>query len=122
MWLRKAEMRRLLAQLAAAQSRAEKAEERLDCERLRNDRVSIGLINRFMTSQVKTYAVAPEEEAAPQKQPELVQARDPFKEAEREEYGRMAIDAGNAREDGYALWDAKERGERMPYEMSEQVS
>ena len=61
MWIRKREWRRLLQQVGDAQKRVETAEQRLEAERQRNDKVTLNILDRFFTSQIKTYAVSPDE-------------------------------------------------------------
>lgn len=121
MWVSKSEMRRLLHQLATAESRARRAEDTLAAERQRHDWAILQLTSRFVVKQ-GLYGLDHEPPAAPAPEPRRF-IRPPTEEddAKLEYYKQCYREAGRSEEEATALWEAEMRGEQVmyPYEQSD---
>lgn len=114
-WSNQVEIRRLLEHVAKAEKRAELAEQRLETERKSKDYLTLELASRVMTAS-RQYGIS-ERIVEPKRLTSTPEASlTPFEETEREQFGQFALEQGYDKEDGYRQWDAKQRGELMPYE------
>jgi hypothetical protein len=121
MWVSKTEMRRLLAQVSAAESRAQRAEDSLAAERARHDWLSLQLTSRVVTKH-GGYGLDHEPPTPALPDPRnFVRVPSAEDDAKREYYIRCFREAGKSEEEAVALWEAEMRGEqvRYPYEDTE---
>jgi hypothetical protein len=113
-WSNRSEILRLLEQVAKAEKRAELAELRLETERKSKDYLTLELASRVMTAS-RQYGIVERVEEKREARPQ-VEALTAFQEAEREQWANFAVAEGLEKEDGYAKWEAHQRGELLPYE------
>jgi len=118
MWITKAEMRRLLNQISAAESRAIRAEDALAAERQSKDWLTLQLASRVVTKggQYGLEHEAPKLQSPPAAHP-LGFTHEPtdVDNAKLEYYIQCARNAGvpNYEEDARAKWEAEMRGELL---------
>jgi hypothetical protein len=119
MWVSRAEMRRLVQQLAAAEKRALRAEDALAAERQRHDWKDLQLLSRAVTKS-GGYGLE-HEQRAESPPPQFIQPPTPEEEARRDYYVKCYLEAGRSAEEAEAIWEAERRGEvvRYPYEDAE---
>jgi len=117
MWVSKSEMRRLLAQISTAESRAQRAEDTLAAERARHDWKDLQLLNRAVTKN-GGYALDHEksEPALPTPHPRgFTHEPTDIDLAKLEWYKQCAVNAGKDEDDAVLKWEAEMRGEQLTY-------
>lgn len=129
MWVSKSEMRRLLAQLSAAESRAIESENRLTAERERldglvaserqsKDWLTVQLASRVVTKHGQ-YGLDHEipVKEVPQANPKgFIREPNEYDLAVLKQYQQWAREAGQSEEDAREKWEAEMRGESVNYE------
>jgi hypothetical protein len=120
MWVSRSELRRLLAQISAAESRAKRAEEALAAERQSKDWLTLQLTSRLVTKSGQ-YGLdheksEPSQPSSPHPHPRGY-TRDPTEIdlAKLEWYKQCAVAAGKDEDDALMKWEAEMRGEQPVY-------
>ena len=121
MWVSRSEMRRLLKQIAAAESRATRAEDALAAERSRHDWTTLQLTSRFVVKQGLYGLDYERPEPASSDPRKFTQPLSVEDKAKREYYVRCFVEAGRSEEEAIDLWEREMRGEQVRYPYEEQM-
>jgi len=118
MWVSKSEMRRLLAQISTAESRALRAEDALAAERQSKDWLTLQLTSRLVTKSGQ-YGLDHEKSEPSQTATQHPRGytHDPTEIdlAKLEWYKQCAVLAGKDEDDAVMKWEAEMRGEQPIY-------
>jgi len=120
MWVSRAEMRRLLQQVAAAETRAQRAEDALAAERASKDWLTVQLASRVVTKhgQYGLDHAAPTKEPPPPAIPAgFTHVPDERDYAKLEWYKQLARQRGESEDYAEKIWEAEMRGEPLPYQV-----
>jgi hypothetical protein len=121
-WISRAELRRLLQQVAAAEQRAQKAEDALAAERQAKDWMVTQLTSRFVTKQ-GSYGLdhKPPEPITPHPK-QFIREPTEIDLVKLEYYKKCARNAGRDEQGAIDIWEAEMRGETITFQYDDEVN
>jgi len=119
MWLRRAEVRRLLDELRRAKARLTELEAALEAERERSRRREDELVDRVLTASGR-HGLTPAPKASAPAEPKARPPLTALDEARLEAYRQAAVASGRPPQDGDRVFEAQRNGQPLPIGLSDE--